>query len=53
MLPFDGENPRSVLILDNASIHKVEPVKGTLQRAKILTLFLPPYSPDLEEMLLH
>ena len=53
MLPFDGENPRSVLILDNASIHKVEPVKGTLQRAKILTLFLPPYSPDLnpiEEM---
>ena len=47
MMPFDGENPRSILILDNCSIHHVLPVCETLRESGILTLFLPPYSPDL------
>ena len=47
MLPYDGENPRSVLVLDNCSIHHVRPVTDTLRDMGILTLFLPPYSPDM------
>ena len=53
MLPYDGENPRSILVMDNCAIHHVQPVLETLQQMGILTLFLPPYSPDMnpiEEM---
>ena len=46
--PFDYEAPHSVLILDNAAIHHVEPVLDLLEiTAQALVLFLPPYSPDL------
>ena len=47
MLPFDGDNPRSVLVMDNAAIHHVEAVIDLLTAAGILIRFLPPYSPDL------
>jgi hypothetical protein len=47
MLPFDGENPHSILVMDNCSIHLVQPVLKTLQNMGILTLYLPPYSPDM------
>ena len=47
MLPFDGQNHNSILVLDNCSIHHVHEVKQVLQSAGILTIFLPPYSPDL------
>lgn len=47
MLPFDGSNPRSILILDNCSIHHVEELIDLLNYSGILLLFLPPYSPDL------
>ena len=47
MLPFDGSNARSVLVLDNCSIHHVASIKDLLQTAGIVTMFLPPYSPDL------
>ena len=47
MLPFDGDNPRSVLVMDNASIHHVEAVVDLLTAAGVLIRFLPPYSPDL------
>ena len=47
MLPFDGDNPRSVLVMDNAAIHHVEAVVDMLTAAGILIRFLPPYSPDL------
>ena len=47
MLPFDGVNPRSVLVMDNCSIHHVLPVSETLSQMGILTIFLPPYSPDM------
>ena len=46
MQPFDGSNSKSIVILDNCSIHHVEPVKELLQDAGILLIFLPPYSPD-------
>ena len=47
MLPYDGENPHSILIMDNCSIHHVQPVLHTLKQMGILILFLPPYSPDM------
>lgn len=46
MLPFNGQNPNSIAILDNCSIHHVEQVIGLFKEAGILVLFLPPYSPD-------
>ena len=53
MLQFDGSNPRSVLIMDNCTIHHVLPALEVLTEAGILTMFIPPYSPDFnpaEEM---
>ena len=45
--PFDGINPNSVVILDNASIHHVDSVVQLIQNTGALVQFLPPYSPDL------
>lgn len=47
LMPFNGTNPNSVLIMDNCSIHHIVEVKDLLHQAGILVLFLPPYSPDL------
>ena len=47
MLPFDGTNSTSVVVMDNCSIHHVEEVKLLLEEAGILVVYLPPYSPDL------
>ena len=46
MEPLDGTK-RSIVILDNCSIHHTRLVKDTLQDAEILVIYLPPYSPDL------
>ena len=47
MLPFDGANARSILIMDNASVHHITELVELLRQAGILVFFLPPYSPDL------
>ena len=44
MLPFP--NPRSILVMDNCSIHHVDFVREFIQDCGVLLLFLPPYSPD-------
>ena len=46
MSPFDGTSPKSILVMDNCSIHHVDEVKEILQDAGIPIFFLPPYSPD-------
>lgn len=46
LLPYNGTNPRRVVILDNASIHHVQPVVRMIEEAGALPIFLPPYSPD-------
>ena len=46
MLPFDGNNPRSIAVLDNCSIHHVQSVVELFRVAGILMLWLPPYGPD-------
>ena len=56
MMPFDGENSKSIAILDNCSIHHVTEVEAALKQAKIFVYYLPPYSPDLnpaEELFSH
>ena len=47
IMPFNGVNPKSVVVLDNASIHHVSSVFETITRVGALVRFLPPYSPDM------
>ena len=47
LLPFDGSNPCSVVVLDNASVHHVDLVTRLISAMGALVWFLPPYSPDL------
>ena len=50
MCQFDGSSPRSVLVMDNSAIHHVSPALKMLSDAEILVQFLPPCTPDLEEL---
>lgn len=53
LMPFNGYNPNSIVIMDNASVHKSEEVLEMINSVGALLRFLPPYSPDLtpiEEM---
>lgn len=47
LMPFDGINPNSVVILDNCSVHHVSGVVSMITEIGALVHFLPPYSPDL------
>ena len=49
LLPLCGRwpEPRSVLIMDNASIHHSIYVKQMCAEAGVILIYLPPYSPDL------
>ena len=47
MMPFDGHNPKSIVVMDNCSIHHVQQVSELFLNAGILVLYLPPYSPDM------
>ena len=47
LLQFDGYNPRSVVVMDNASIHHVDYAASLIEEMGALVVFLPPYSPAL------
>ena len=47
---YDGLNSRSVLVMDNASIHHIGEVQQMISNCKAIIRFLPPYSPDLNPM---
>ena len=47
LLPFNGINPRSIVVMDNASIHLADQFINSLEDLGVLVYFLPPYSPDL------
>lgn len=46
LMPFDGRNPHSVVVLDNCSIHRITEVQDVFQEVGVLVHYLPPYSPD-------
>ena len=46
LMPFNGVNPNSVVILDNCSIHHIEPVTQLINSVGAMVHYLPPYSPD-------
>ena len=47
LMPFNGQNPNSVVIMDNASIHHVDEVVELITSCGALVRFLPPYPPDM------
>jgi hypothetical protein len=49
LLPLCGRwpEPKSVLVMDNASFHQPERVEQLCADAEVKVLFLPSYSPDL------
>ena len=47
---FNGINPLSVVIMDNASIHHVQSNVRLIESTGAKVLFLPPYSPDLNPL---
>lgn len=47
LLPFDGVNPYSVVVMDNCSIHHVPEIQRVIEDVGALLHFLPTYSPDL------
>ena len=44
--PFDVYNAKSVVVIDNASIHHIDSVVAHVNSVGALVRFLPPYSPD-------
>lgn len=47
LYPFNGINPHSIIILDNAAIHHASGVIDLLENLGVLIYFLPAYSPDM------
>ena len=50
LMPFNGINPCSVVIMDNASIHHLDTNVQLIENAQAKVIFLPPYSPDLNPL---
>lgn len=49
LLPYCGRwpEPKSVLIMDNASFHHADRIERLCSQAGVKVVYLPPYSPDL------
>jgi transposase len=45
LMPYNGINPHSIVVLDNCSIHHVQGIVTTIEQAGAMVHFLPPYSP--------
>lgn len=46
LMPFEGYNTCSIVVMDNASIHHLERVRDIATGVGARLVFLPPYSPD-------
>ena len=46
LMPFNSTNPRSIVIMDNATIHHNQRALQLIESVGALVHFLPPYSPD-------
>ena len=47
LMPFNGVNSHSVVIMDNVAIHHMEQITDIIHGVGALVRWLPPYSPDL------
>ena len=47
LMPLNGVNTHSVVVMDNCSIHHVDTITQMIHSSGALLRFLPPYSPDL------
>ena len=47
LMPFNGINTHSVVVMDNCSVHHMERVGEMITSVGALIKYLPPYSPDL------
>ena len=47
LLPFNGVNPHSVVVMDNCSVHHIEETVSMVEEVGALVHFLPPYTPDV------
>ena len=47
LMPFNGSNPHSIVLMDNCAIHHTSRAFDLIQSTGALIHFLPPYSPDL------
>ena len=43
-MPLNCTNPRSVVVMDNASIHHVDKVVALIEEVGAIVIYLPPYS---------
>ena len=48
--PFDGQSPRSVVVIDDASIHHIQQVRALIQNTGAILRYLPAYSPDFNPL---
>ena len=46
VMPYNGYNPNSIIVLDNCSIHHVSGALQCMEQKGSIVHFLPPYSPD-------
>ena len=46
LIPFNGTNINSIVIMDNCSIHHVSQVESLITEIGALVDYFPPYSPD-------
>lgn len=46
LMPFNGTNPNSIVIMDNCSVHHVDSVADTFEGIGVIVHYLPPYSPN-------
>jgi transposase len=49
LLPYCGRwpEPKSVIVIDNASFYRTERNKQLCYKSRVKLVYLPPYSPDL------
>ena len=47
IMPLDGQNSHSIVVMDNSSIHHLDKVHEIITGFGAKLCFLPPYSPDL------
>ena len=47
LMPFNGVNPHSIVVLDNCFLRHVDNIVNLIEGLGVLVLFLPPYSPHM------